>query len=138
MRYLLDTNVLSEPLKITPDPAVMAKLEQHEGDVAIASPVWHELRFGACRLPTSRKRRTIEAFLDDVIRGTVRILPYDQRAAELHAQERARLTRQGRTPSFVDGQIAAIARATSLVLVTRNVADFSGFQQLRAECWHSS
>ena len=66
------------------------------------------------------------------------ILPYDARAAERHASERARLTAAGRTPPFFDGQIAAIAFVHDLILVTRNMDDFAAFEKLRIENWWSS
>ena len=44
--YLLDTNVLAEPLKAAPDPHVLAALEQYGADCAVPAPVWHELHFG--------------------------------------------------------------------------------------------
>ena len=47
------------------------------------------------------------------------ILPYDDGAAEWHARERARLSSKGLTPSFVDGQVAAITVVNGLILVTR-------------------
>ena len=64
------------------------------------------------------------------------ILPYDDRAAEWHAKERARLSVKGSTPSFVDGQIAAIAQVNGLILVTRNIDDFKPFDGLKIENWH--
>jgi tRNA(fMet)-specific endonuclease VapC len=64
------------------------------------------------------------------------ILPYDERAAEWHAKERARLTFLGQMPSFVDGQIAAIAKVNNLILVTRNTSDFKKFSGLKLENWH--
>jgi tRNA(fMet)-specific endonuclease VapC len=64
------------------------------------------------------------------------ILPYDERAAEWHAKERARLTVLGQIPSFVDGQIAAVAKVNGLILVTRNTPDFEKFSGLKLENWH--
>ena len=64
------------------------------------------------------------------------ILPYDEQAAEWHAKERARLASLGQMPSFVDGQIAAIAKVNGLVLVTRNTSDFEKFSGLKLENWH--
>ena len=63
------------------------------------------------------------------------IFDYDQRAAEWHARERARLAKVGQSPPFVDGQIAAIARVNDLTLVTRNQRDFRWFEGLRLERW---
>lgn len=135
-RFLLDTNVLSEPLKPAPSGAVMDRLRAHRDALCTAAPVWNELLFGCYRLPPSRRRRTIEDYLFQTIERSLPIVPYDQAAAERHAAERARLTLAGRTPAFVDGQIAAIAQLHGLVLVTRNSDDFAHFQGLLRENWH--
>jgi len=74
----------------------------------------------------------------DVVRPTIPILFYDDRAAQWHADERARLTRLGKTPSFADGQIAAIAAVNKLTLVTANTADFENFSSLDIENWFIS
>jgi tRNA(fMet)-specific endonuclease VapC len=79
----------------------------------------------------------IASFLNDIVSRTMLILPYDDRAAEWHARERARLASKGLTPSFVDGQIAAIAKVNGLILVTRNSADFKPFSGFKLENWHS-
>jgi tRNA(fMet)-specific endonuclease VapC len=132
----LDTNVLSEPLKTTPDESVLRNLKKHQYEISTAAPVWHELQYGCLRLPNSRKRRVIEQYLNNVIRQTILILPYDERTAEWHAKERARLSLKGEVPSFVDGQIASIAKVNGLILVTRNVGDFKAFSGLKIKNWH--
>ena len=134
-RYLLDSDVVSEPTRPVPSAKVLDWLEQHEGESAIAAPVWHELRFGCERLPPSRRRDSIEIYLAEVVLASLPILDYDQRAAEWHARERARLAQVGQSPPFVDGQIAAIARVNDLALVTRNQKHFRRFQGLRLEGW---
>jgi len=136
MKYLLDTNVLSEAVKTLPNKSVMEMLERHQREIVTAAPVWHELQFGCQRLPRSRKRELIALFLSDIVKRTMLILSYDDRAAEWHAKERVRLSAKGTTPSFVDGQIAAIASVNSLVLVTRNINDFKPFLKLKLENWH--
>lgn len=135
LRYLLDTNVVSEPLRPGPSPGILRQLSRHDGEVGIPSIVWHELRFGCLRLPRSRRRTAIERYLQDVVLASLPILDYDRAAAEWHAQERARLAAIGRPPPFIDGQIAAIARVNGLVLVTSNKADFTGFRGLRVVSW---
>jgi tRNA(fMet)-specific endonuclease VapC len=135
LKYLLDTNVVSEPLRPTPAPAVLRQLHRHREEIAICSVVWHELRFGVERLPPSHRRDAIQRYLDEVVLETMPILDYDRAAAEWHAAERARLAARGETPPFVDGQIAAIARARDLTLVTFNQADFRRFQGLRVMRW---
>ena len=137
MAYLLDTNVLSEPLRPSPDASVVEHLREHRSDLLTAAPVRHELVFGAARLPASRRRRAIERYLQDVVWATMPILAYDAAAAEWHARERARLAAMGNPRPFVDGQIAAIARVGELVLVTANVADFALFTELTVEDWRA-
>ncbi len=135
LKYLLDTNVVSEPLRPLPRSAVLRRLRRHEGEIAIPSVVWHELRFGVERLPLSRRREAIEMYLEDVVLATIPILDYDRAAAEWHATERARLAGRGETPPFADGQIAAIARVHSLAIVTFNETDFRRFRGLRVTGW---
>ncbi len=62
-KCLLDTDILSEPLKPQPNAFVLSRLKMHEDEIATASPVWHELHFGCKRLPNSKKRERIESFL---------------------------------------------------------------------------
>jgi tRNA(fMet)-specific endonuclease VapC len=135
LRFLLDTNVIVEPLKPDPNPAVMRRLRRHEEEVAIASVVWHELRYGAGRLPESRRKDAIEEFLRDVIQSTIPILDYTRPAAEWHARERVRLAAQGLTPPFADGQIAAVAATHGLTLITFNVAAFRRFNGVKVVTW---
>ena len=77
----------------------------------------------------------MKAYLEEVILPVLSILPYDLAAAEWHASERARLTRAGKTPPFVDGQIAAIAYVNDLELVTMNLQDFEPFVDLPVTDW---
>jgi tRNA(fMet)-specific endonuclease VapC len=135
VKYLLDTNIVSEPLRPTLNTKVLARLKRHQDELAIASVVWHELWFGCQPLPISAKRSAIERYLNEVVVVSMPILPYDQAAAEWHANERARLTALGKTPPFADGQIIAIAHANSLVLVTLNPSDYTAFSEVRVEDW---
>jgi len=135
-RYLLDTNVLSEPVRPVPDRSVLERLREHSSEIATAAVVWHELQFGVRRLPESSRRRTLQRYLEDTVLATVPILPYDAEAAVWHAAQRARLIAMGKTPAFPDGMIAATAHANRLILVTRNITDFGGFEGLDVESWH--
>ncbi len=133
--FLLDTNVVSEPLLPRPNPQVLERLTAHQTEIAIASIVWHELWYGCDRLPPSVKRTAIETYLREVVGRTIPILAYDQRAAAWHAFERARLAQIGRPPPFADGQIAATAAVNGLILVTFNRGDYEGFEGLQVEDW---
>lgn len=135
MRFLVDTNVVSEPFKVQPNSLVVEKFNQNVREMGIASVTWHELLFGFHRSPESNRKHQLERYLRQVIQRDIPILPYDVAAAEWFAYERARLTGLGRTPSLADGQIAAIAAVNNLILVTRNVSDYSDFAGLAIENW---
>lgn len=137
-RFLLDTSTVSAVVWKRPDPSVLANLREHGGESAICAPVWHELQFGVRRLPRGRRRTSLEEFLEEVVRATLPILPYDERAAEWHGEERARLERAGRQAPFVDGQIAAVAVTSGIPLVTANPVDFKWFKGLSVLNWVSA
>ncbi len=135
MKYLLDTNVLSEPVKPIPNEVVLKQWRENADRICTAAPVWNELLYGCYRLPISRRREKFESYLREVLEPSLVILPYDSRAADWHAAERARLGGAGKTPSFRDGLIAAVAKSQSLVLVTRNIRDFESYKGLDIEDW---
>ncbi|WP_088242360.1 type II toxin-antitoxin system VapC family toxin [Calothrix rhizosoleniae] len=134
-RFLLDTNILSEPLRPIPNSNVMERLRQHENECVTTTIVYHELLFGCYRLTESKKRQTIEKYITEIIEPNIPLIPYDANAAKWHATERARLVKIGRTPSFADGQIAAIAKVNDLIIVTNNVSDYADFLELQIENW---
>ncbi len=134
-RFLLDTNVMSEPTKPEPNLRVINRLDADTSLFATAAVAYHELIFGYLRMAESRKKQEVEAYIRRNIRGILQVLPYCEAAAVWHANERIRLSKQGKTPPYVDGQIAAIAAVNNLILVTRNVADFQNFQDLKIENW---
>ncbi|NCN95960.1 MAG: type II toxin-antitoxin system VapC family toxin [Rhodoferax sp.] len=132
--WVLDTNVLSEASRPAPHAGVMANLSRYEGELAIAAPVWHELRFGWLRMPAGQRRDAIGRFVQDVA-GQLPVLAYDAQAARVHAELRTQREQLGQTLAFVDGQIAAIAIAQGATLVTRNTRDFAGLTGLRIVNW---
>ena len=135
LRYLLDTSIVSSPVSREPDLEIVKKLEQLGHECAIGAPVWHELMYGCHRLPRSKRRSTLETYLADVVQPSFTVLPYDEAAAAWHGRERARLEHLGRPAPHVDGQIAAIAHTSGLVLVTANTRDFARFKDLHVENW---
>lgn len=135
MKFLLDTNVVSEPLRPFPNARVLRNMRRYENEIAIASIVWHELRYGVERLPPSHRRYAVDRYLNDVVLASMPILDYNDAAADWHAIERARLAATGDTPPFADGQIAAIAKTRNLQLVTFNEADFRRFKGVKVVTW---
>ena len=134
LRFLLDTNIISETLRPAPKPSMLEKLHNYQDEIAIPAIVWHELWFGCYRLALSPRRTTIELYLRQVV-ALLPILAYDQDAADWHANERARLTSLGLPPPFADSQIAAIAATNKLTLVTLNEKDYKIFQGLQVTAW---
>ena len=135
LRYLLDTNIVSSPISKVPNLAIVNQLEASGHECAIAAPVWHELTYGCRRLPRGQRREALEAYLQDVVLASFPVLAYDEAAAHWHGHERARLEGLGRPAPYVDGQIAAIAFANHLVLVTVDVKDFARFKGVEVENW---
>jgi tRNA(fMet)-specific endonuclease VapC len=127
--------VVSELAWPAPDAGVERRFTAAQGSSVISVLTWHELKFGIARLPASKRKALLTEFLETVV-GVRPPLPYDARAAEWHALERARLEGLGTVKPFVDGQIAAIAKINGLTLVTRNLRDFEGFRGVRLERWH--
>ena len=132
--WLLDTNTLSEAAKPIPNPAVLDNLQRYANELALCAPVWHELRFGWLRMAEGRRKDAIGRFVQEVA-GALPVIPYDAAAASIHAQIRQKHESEGRPLPFVDGQIAAIAMAHGLTLITRNTQDFDPIEGLRVENW---
>ncbi|WP_029151770.1 type II toxin-antitoxin system VapC family toxin [Methylovulum miyakonense] len=133
--YLLDSNILSEPARVNPDNNVLRNFAGQDGKYATAAIVWHEMVYGCELLPSSKRKTQIQSYLAMLLANGLVILPFDQAAADWYAKERARLKREGKTCSYADGEIAAIAATQSLALVTRNSQDFENFQGLVLENW---
>lgn len=134
LRYLLDTNVVSELVKQAPHAGVEAKVIAHQPICALAAPTVEELGFGIARLPRGNRRDMLERWLEGVLQRFA-LLPYDHRAALWLGRERARLAARGLPAPRADGEIAAVAVANGLTLITRNQADFANFEGLVVENW---
>lgn len=135
LRYLLDTNVVSELTKPLPNQTVVLALRLHESTCAISAITLEELAFGCARLPSAQRRAWFSQWLQGLAQR-LPVLPFDAQAALWLGRERARLLAMGRPAPRTDGQIAAVAATQGLTLVTRNARDFAGFEGLPLEDWH--
>jgi tRNA(fMet)-specific endonuclease VapC len=135
INYLLDTNILSEPARLKSSAKVMQRLAQYDGQFATAAIVWHELIYGCALLPDSKRKNQLQSYLSMLLDNGLMILPYEQTAAEWFAQQRAILKAQGKTAAYADGEIAAVAAANNLILVTRNIDDFQIYENLMLDNW---
>lgn len=126
---LLDTNVLSEPVRKQPDQRVRAWLDAAAPEsVFLCAPVLAEIRAGIERLPSGKNRERLERWCADVKTDVFmdRILSFDQRAAHAYGEIVALRERLGRIIKPIDAMIAAIARANGMALATRDAAEFAG------------
>lgn len=136
MKYLLDTNILSELVRPKPDVRVTAKVRAREHECVTASIVYLELWAGVEKLgDTDRGRYLRDGYRNMFAPVGLEVLPFDRGAAGWLARECARLAAIGRPPPLLDAQIAATAVTRKLILVTRNTRDFECFNGLHMENW---
>jgi predicted nucleic acid-binding protein len=126
---VLDTNVLSESLKPTPDLGVRAWFSRQQPASLFTTTISQaEMLLGVLLLPQSRRRRLLDAAIADIFERefTDRILGFDSVAAHAYASIMYERRRKGQPMSQVDAQIAAIAMSRNASVATRNTGDFAG------------
>lgn len=134
---VLDTNVLSEPLKSAPSRAVLEWIATADA-AATTSVSVGELLTGVRRLPVGRRREELLSAIEQTLSAfSGSVLPYDDAAARTYA-ELQELRRSAGVPlSVEDGMIAAICATHSAALATRNVKDFQGLGLSLVDPWNT-
>ena len=135
MRYLLDTNIISNIVKPVPSESLMAWMaEQIDQDLYIASLTVAEIRRGVLEKPAGKRRDRLEIWFSGpegpqaLFAG--RILPFDEKAGLIWARLMADGKAKGQPRSALDAIIAAVAEANSCVVVTDNEKEFAGIEVL--------
>ena len=128
--YLLDTCVLSELVKATPEPAVLAWVgERKEHELYVSAMTIAELQRGIVKLPASRRKSDLThltVWLQQLETGfDERVMPFTCETAHVWALMCANAEAVGKSIAAFDSIIAACAVEHSFCLVTRNVRDFS-------------
>jgi predicted nucleic acid-binding protein len=133
MRYLLDTNILSNVTKPAPSEALLLWLSnQTDSDLFISSLTIAEIRRGVLEKPVGKKRNQLEAWFfgpeGPAALFAGRILSFDEKAGLIWARLMAEARRKGRPRSGLDAIIAAVAEANDCLVVTDNEKDFEGIK----------
>ena len=126
---IIDTNVVSELMRASPDPAILAWFAGHTADTLFLTAISEaELRTGAAILPAGQRRERLVGAIDAMIEQDFagRILPFDSPAARSYSAIAAARRAAGKPIMDADCQIAAIVRACGASIATRNVSDFEG------------
>jgi predicted nucleic acid-binding protein len=135
MRYLLDTNIISNIARPVPSDSLLAWLgAQNDEDLFIASLTVAEIRRGVLEKPAGKRRDQLEAWFSGpdgpqaLFAG--RVLPFDEAAGLIWGRLMAEGRSQGRPRSALDTIIAAVAEAYGCTVVTDNEKDFAGVEVL--------
>ena len=126
MNYLLDTCVISELVKNSPDKNVMDWLMNTPAERLYLSVITiGEIRKGLLKLPDSKRKDLLANWLNSLLEDYKnRILTIDLTVAENWGLIQGKAEKEGNSMPSIDGLIAAIAYTHNLAIVTRNVNDF--------------
>jgi predicted nucleic acid-binding protein len=126
---ILDTNVVSEPLKPNPDAAVLRWLDrQGPATLYLTTISQAELLAGVQALPAGKRRTELQKVLNSALLSLFsnRIIPFGERSAEAYAHVVTAANAAGNPIDFADAAIGAIALEHNFTLATRNARDFKG------------
>jgi len=125
---LLDTNVISEPLRPHPDAQVVAWIDAQPLETLYLSVITvAELRTGLALLPNGKRKAVLHESLEAKILPMFfgRILPFDLTCTQIYADLIAQTRRAGLSIAVADGYIAAIASANKLTVASRDTGPFA-------------
>ena len=131
--YLLDTNIVSYWMR--GNESVIDRIRScSPSDLALSTITLAEILYGIEKSPLKKKERLLKI---EKISSLLEIYSFDEMAAAEYAVIRARLEKKGTVISERDTQIASIAMANKLTVVTHNVKEFSRIPKLKVEDWAS-
>ena len=129
--YLLDTNIVSYWMR--GDAKLIERIRSHSpSDLALSTITLAEILYGIEKSPVKKRDRR---FKIQQISSELKIYPFDEAAAQKYAIIRSQLEKSGMAISERDTQIASIARANQLIVITHNVKEFGRVTGLKVEDW---
>jgi predicted nucleic acid-binding protein len=138
---VLDTNVISEPMKPHGHPSVQAWLDRQVAETLyLTTTSLAELLLGIEIMPDGKRKEGLAAALTELLAALFgsRVLPFDQQAALAYAPLVSRARASGTTISVADGQVAAIAAAHQFTVATRDTAPFVAAGVSVINLWEAS
>ena len=138
---LLDTNVISEPLRPAGDAAVLAWIDEQIVETLYLSAIsLAELRLGMATLPAGKRKDMLHSSFEQRVLPLFagRILPFDSAASEAYAVLRARARVQGKAIAPADGYIAATAKSHGLIVATRDTSPFEAVGLTVINPWNTA
>jgi predicted nucleic acid-binding protein len=138
--FLLDTNCISELVRIKPEPRVTDWIASVDEDLLYLSVLTlGEIRKGLAGLPKLNRRARLETWLEVELKGRFagRLLPIDEAVADRWAQIAAQTKSRGMSLAIIDGLLAATAQHHNLTVATRNTGDFMAAQVSVLNPWES-
>jgi predicted nucleic acid-binding protein len=137
-KYLLDSNIISEPSKPIPTERVLELLNQNRRDSVISTVSYFEMLHGILILPEGKRKERLIAYLEETVVPFYDFIPFDTNSAKMNAKVVSKLESKGKPMPILDSLIASTTLANDLILVTRNIKDFAPVQEyfpLKIENW---
>ncbi len=131
MKYMLDTNICIYVIKEKPESVIRKFLKNNPEEMCISSITYAELLYGVEKSKAIQKNRiALSLFL-----SPIKILEFNDYAAQEYGQIRADLEQKGMPIGSMDMLIAGHAKAEDLILVTNNTKEFQRVAGLKLENW---
>ena len=131
--YMLDTDICSYIIKENPKQLAKKFIAHEKHDLCISIITYAELHYGAIKSKSKEIIKKVKLFT-----GLLRIIAFDQKAAECYAVIRSELNNKGTPIGHMDLLIAASASAIDAVLVTNNTKHFKKISSINVENWKSN
>jgi tRNA(fMet)-specific endonuclease VapC len=131
--YLLDTNIISYWMR--GDPQLINKIKSYSpSDLSLSTITLAEVYYGIEKSPVKKRERRLKI---EYIKSELDIFPFNEQAAKKYGALRAALEKLGKPISERDTQIASIALANRLCIVTHNTKEFGRIAKVKVEDWAS-